>query len=76
MNENHVGETLKVVHDGAVTVMKSGGVILGKQALEDILYKALGLDETSYSETFNAVVTVTIEPKPLEPMVGWVNADE
>lgn len=76
MNENHVGETLKIVHDGSVTVMKSGGVILGKQALEEILYKALGLDETSYSETLNAVVTITIAPKSLEPMVGWVDADE
>lgn len=76
MNENHVGETLKIVHDGAVTVMKSGGVILGKQALDEILYKALGLDETSYAETLNAVVTITLEPKSFEPMVGWVNADE
>lgn len=69
-------KTLRIVHDGTVTVMKTGGIILGKQALEDILYKALELNEMSYSETFNAVVTIMVEPKPGEAIVRWLDADE
>ena len=71
-------KALRIVHDGSVTVMKSGGIILGKQSLEDILYKEMKLDETSFSEHFNAVVTIMIQRKPSEAVVRWIpdEADE
>lgn len=65
-------KTLRIVHDGSVTVMKSGGIILGKQSLEDILYKEMKLDETSFSESFDAVVTIMIQRKPGEAVVRWI----
>ena len=72
----HENSTLEITHDGDVTVMRAGGIVLGKQGLEEILYKALGLNEASYSETINAVVKITLHPKSAEPLVGWFDADE
>ena len=71
-------KALRIVHDGMVTVMKSGGIILGKQTLEDILYKEMELAETSFSESFNAVVTIMVERKPEDAVVRWIGdeADE
>lgn len=68
--------TLRITHDGSITVMKNGGITLGSQGLETILYKELGLNETAYSETINAIVKITVLPKSVEPLVGWFNADE
>ena len=70
-------KALRIVHDGTVTVSKTGGIILGKRSLEDILYTELNLDATSYSETFNANVTIMVEPKKADAVVRWLtDADE
>lgn len=72
-----MSNTLKITHDGTLTVMKAGCVIVGNQSLGDILYSAMGLDETTYSEMVNAHLEITIVPKPIEPVVRWIkDADE
>ena len=69
--------TLKITHDGTLTVMKAGCVIVGSQSLGDILFKELGLDETNYSEMINAHLEISITPKPIDPVARWIkDADE
>ena len=67
-------KTLKIQHDGQITVSHFSPLALGDTPICKVVAQALGMSETDYKQ-IPAKVTMTIEFKNSEPIAYWEDED-